>query len=87
MRISDEEEFHQEILVTLAFNICVSPHVFPTCTFCQNSSHQIDNCPYWLNNIWPTQTKMMDHRPYLVSLPVPSLISNGIYFNTTKCCL
>jgi len=36
MSISDEKEFHWEILITPIFNICASPHVLPTCDFCQS---------------------------------------------------
>jgi hypothetical protein len=43
-----------ETLITHIFNICASPHVFPTYTFCQKLSHQIDNCLYHCNWTVPT---------------------------------
>jgi hypothetical protein len=33
MNILDEEEFHQEILVTPIFNIRAFPHAFQACNF------------------------------------------------------
>jgi hypothetical protein len=66
MNISNEEEFHQEIPITPIFNICVSLHVFLACIFCQSSP----NKQYWLSKILPTQTILMDHKSYLVSLPI-----------------
>jgi hypothetical protein len=76
MSILDEEEFHQEILVTFVINIRVSPHAFPTCIFCQSSYHQTNNCPYRSNQILPTQIVLTNHRPYLISLLVQSFVLN-----------
>jgi hypothetical protein len=75
MSILDEEEFHHEIPITLVFNIRFSLHAFP-CTFYQSSYHQTNNCPYRSSQILPTQIVPIDHRPYLTSLHVQSLISN-----------
>ncbi len=63
-------------MVTPIFNIHVFPHAFPTCIFYQSSSHQIDDCLYWSNKTLPTQTIPMDHKPYVISTHVQSLVPN-----------
>lgn len=52
--ISNEEEFHQEISVTLVFNIHSSPHLFITYIFCKGSNHNFKNYPYWSSWVLPT---------------------------------
>jgi hypothetical protein len=69
MNILDEEEFHQEILVTPIFNIHASPRVFPACNFCQNLG-LVHNCPYWSSKFLRAHPILIDHRPYLVFVPV-----------------
>jgi hypothetical protein len=46
MSISNEKDFHQEIMITPIFNIHASLHAFPTCTFYQSQSDLTNNRPY-----------------------------------------
>ncbi len=74
--ILDEKKFRQEIPITHVFNIRAFLHAFITCTFCQNSSHQIDNYPCRFDNVLPAHIIVTDHRSYLVSIPIQSLVLN-----------
>jgi hypothetical protein len=76
MNISNEEEFHQEIPIPLVFYIRVSFQTFLACTFCQSLGHQIDNYRYWSSQILPAQIIPIDYRPYLMSTPIQSFVSN-----------
>ncbi len=76
MSILDEKKFHHEISITPVFNIHASLHVFLACIFCQSLGHQIDNCSYQSSRVLFTQIVLMNHRPYLVSLLVQSLVLN-----------
>jgi hypothetical protein len=69
MNISDEKKFHHEILITPIFNICASLMHFYF-YFCQNSSHQTNNCPYQSSSVLHAHIIFMDHRPYLVPILV-----------------
>jgi hypothetical protein len=62
MSISDEEKFHQEISITHVYNICASPHAFPTCTFHQSSDHQINNCPYQSSSVLLAHIILTNHK-------------------------
>jgi hypothetical protein len=65
----DEEEFHQEILVTPIFNVRgFSPYISPLCFFCHGIGHVIQNYPIKLAKILTTN-----------SMPnfVPSSFSNN----------
>ncbi len=76
MNILNKGKIHQQILVTLVFNICVSPHAFLACLFCLSLSHQTDNCPYRSSSVLLAHIILTNHKLYLVSLLVQSSISN-----------
>jgi hypothetical protein len=73
MSISYEEEFHQEILITFVFYIHASLQAFVAC---QSLGHQIDNYHYWFSWVLHAQIIPIDYKPYLMSTPIQSLISN-----------
>jgi hypothetical protein len=69
MNLMDEEEFHQEILVTPIFNVRgFFPYISPLCIFCHGIGHVIRNYPYKASQILATN-----------SMPnfVPSSFSNN----------
>ncbi len=43
--IVDDDEFKQEILIILVFNVEIASFVL-TCCFCHGIGHMIGNCPY-----------------------------------------
>jgi hypothetical protein len=45
MSIVDDDEFKQEILITLVFNVEITSIVL-TCYFCHGIGHMIGSCPY-----------------------------------------